>query len=325
MGYLNNGIGAARINDSSPSDHTTYSSNKIETKQNSTDNTLTTTSKTIVGAINEVNSKVNNKFIVVQTLPVSDIDEFAIYLVPKSTSQTNNVYDEYIYISTDTPAHWEKIGDTEIDLSGYYTSNQVDTLLADKQDATDNSLQTVDKTIIGAINEQQSVIGYSYDAYDATTAYAKDDLCIYNNVLYKAKQATTGNLPTNTTYWEQTSIADEIGRIDTASKFRVGDTITASVYKHCAGRLTNAGDKVLFFYPLEKPVDSANVTDALLTFSANGLCYTANGGFGLVSGSYAGTITDGGIYFIIDLTQAQSSIGARPATVEFQARTITFR
>ena len=77
-------------------------------------------------------------------------------------------------------------------------------------------LQTVDKTIIGAINEQQSVIGYSYDEYDATTAYAKDDLCIYNNVLYKAKQATTGNLPTNTTYWEQTSIADEIGRIDTA-------------------------------------------------------------------------------------------------------------
>ncbi len=53
------------------------------------------------------------------------------------------------------------------------------------------------------------------DEYDATTAYAKGDLCIYNNVLYKAKQATTGNLPTNTTYWEQTSIADEIGRIDT--------------------------------------------------------------------------------------------------------------
>lgn len=216
MGYLNSGIGAARINDSSPSDYTTYSGNKIETKQDSTDNTLTTTSKTIVGAINEVNSKVNNKFIVAQTLPVSDIDEFAIYLVPKSTAQTNNIYDEYIYISTDTPAHWEKIGDTEIDLSGYYTSSQVDNLLDDKQDATDNSLDTTDKTVIGAINENKSVIGYSYDEYDATTAYSTGDLCIYNNVLYKANQATTGNLPTNTTYWEPTSIADEIGRIDTA-------------------------------------------------------------------------------------------------------------
>lgn len=77
-------------------------------------------------------------------------------------------------------------------------------------------LSTVSKKVTGAINEHQSVIGYTYDEYDATTAYSKDDLCIYNNVLYKALQATTGNLPTNTTYWEQTSIADEIGRIDTA-------------------------------------------------------------------------------------------------------------
>lgn len=90
-------------------------------------------------------------------------------------------------------------------------------------------LQTVDKTIVGAINENKSVIGYSYDEYDPTTAYSKDDLCIYNNTLYKAKQATTGNLPTNTTYWEQTSIADEIGRIDTAlSDITTQYSVTAS-------------------------------------------------------------------------------------------------
>lgn len=77
-------------------------------------------------------------------------------------------------------------------------------------------LSTVSKKVTGGINENKSVIGYSYDEYDPTTAYSKDDLCIYNNTLYKAKQATTGNLPTNTTYWEPTSIADEIGRIDTA-------------------------------------------------------------------------------------------------------------
>lgn len=216
MGYLNSGIGAARINDSSPSDYTTYSGNKIETKQDSTDNTLTTTSKTIVGAINEVNSKVNNKFIVAQTLPVSDIDEFAIYLVPKSTAQTNNIYDEYIYISTDTPAHWEKIGDTEIDLSGYYTSSQVDNLLDDKQDATDNSLITTDKTIVGAINELHAINGYSYDAYDDTATYAVGDLCIYNNTLYKCTTAITTAEAWNASHWTATTIADEIGRIDTA-------------------------------------------------------------------------------------------------------------
>lgn len=100
--------------------------------------------------------------------------------------------------------------------SGYTTlkmsvSDLGEVLLEDIEYTQD--LLTVDKTIVGAINENKSVIGYSYDEYDATTAYSKDDLCIYNNTLYKALQATTGNLPTNTTYWEQTSIADEINEL----------------------------------------------------------------------------------------------------------------
>ena len=92
-----------------------------------------------------------------------------------------------------------------------------------KQNATDNTLTTADKTIVGAINEQQSVIGYSYDEYDATTAYSTGDLCIYNNTLYKAKQATTGNLPTNTTYWEPTSIATALKSITFNSNPATGD------------------------------------------------------------------------------------------------------
>ena len=105
------------------------------------------------------------------------------------------------------------IDDTTASTTTVYSSDKVEDLLDDKQDATDNSLTTTDKTIVGAINENKSVIGYSYDEYDATTAYSTGDLCIYNNTLYKAKQATTGNLPTNTTYWEQTSIADEISEL----------------------------------------------------------------------------------------------------------------
>lgn len=115
--------------------------------------------------------------------------------------------------------------------SGYTTlkmsvSDLGEVLLEDIEYTQD--LQTVDKTITGAINENKSVIGYSYDEYDATTAYAKDDLCIYNNVLYKAKQATTGNLPTNTTYWEPTSIADEISEVNGKLIKRVSETIQLS-------------------------------------------------------------------------------------------------
>lgn len=64
-----------------------------------------------------ISASSSTRFEVVETLPTSDIRTDTIYLVPKSTSQTNNVYDEYAYINN----AWEKIGDTEIELSGYQT------------------------------------------------------------------------------------------------------------------------------------------------------------------------------------------------------------
>lgn len=125
--------------------------------------------------------------------------------------------------------------------SGYTTlkmsvSDLGEVLLEDIEYTQD--LQTVDKTITGAINENKSVIGYSYDEYDPTTAYAKDDLCIYNNTLYKALQATTGNLPTNTTYWEQTSIADAINELNGEigiSEYNPNRTYNIGEYCHYNG------------------------------------------------------------------------------------------
>lgn len=52
------------------------------------------------------------------------------------------------------------------------------------------------------------------DVYDPTHTYATNDMCIYNNTLYKAKSSTTGNLPSDTTYWEPTTIADEINELN---------------------------------------------------------------------------------------------------------------
>jgi hypothetical protein len=42
---------------------------------------------------------------------------------------------------------------------------------------------------------------FSVDAYSNTTAYAYNDFVLYNGVLYVCILASTGNLPTNTTYW----------------------------------------------------------------------------------------------------------------------------
>ena len=88
----------------------------------------------------EVNNIAQARFAVVSELPVSDIQTNVIYLVPKSSAQTNNDYDEYIYAlkSTNPDTYgWEKIGDTEIDLSGYVTTSDLNTALADYTTTTD--------------------------------------------------------------------------------------------------------------------------------------------------------------------------------------------
>jgi hypothetical protein len=72
----------------------------------------------------------NSRFEVVATLPTTDIKTNVIYLVPKSPSQTSNVKDEYINLDG-TTSGWEKIGDTEIDLSDYVTTQALNTALED--------------------------------------------------------------------------------------------------------------------------------------------------------------------------------------------------
>jgi hypothetical protein len=71
----------------------------------------------------------NSRFEVVSTLPTTDIKTNVIYLVPKLPTQTSNAKDEYINLDG-TSSGWEKIGDTEVDLSGYVTTNALNTALS---------------------------------------------------------------------------------------------------------------------------------------------------------------------------------------------------
>ena len=80
---------------------------------------------------------------VVAVLPDHDISTTTIYLVPKDVPGTDDVYDEYVYISNS----WEKIGSTAADLSNYYTKTQADALLSGKVDkVTGKGLSTNDFT-----------------------------------------------------------------------------------------------------------------------------------------------------------------------------------
>ena len=102
-------------------------------------------------------------FEVVATLPTSDISTSTIYLVPKSPAQTDNIYDEYI--NTDgTTAGWEKIGDTEIDLSNYYTKTEADTLLNGKVSKTGDTMTgalTVNSTTTNVLKVARTNSGTS--------------------------------------------------------------------------------------------------------------------------------------------------------------------
>ena len=83
-----------------------------------------TYSKTEVNAL--IESVKNSRFEKVETLPVTG-ESNVIYLVPRSEEEPNNVYDEYIWLDE----AWEKIGSTDIDLSGYVTTQALNTILAD--------------------------------------------------------------------------------------------------------------------------------------------------------------------------------------------------
>ena len=245
----------SEINDSVASDHTTYSSDKIDTLLSGKANTSDLATVATTGSYTDLSNK--------PTIPtkVSELQNDSGYVAGSSlaTVATTGAYSDL----TGTPTIPTKVSELQND-SGYIT----DSALVDYQTKTDSSLQTTADTVVGAINELNGDI---------------------NNLYYK-----------------------------------VGDTISSTIYKEMAGRLTNAGDKVLCFYPTYKYISASVQSVSLVLPSGNaGYIYTSVGGYPLKAGTYAGNITDGGIYFLIDLVTAQGT-GGVGCTVEMSNRTITF-
>ena len=60
---------------------------------------------------------------IVNSLPSTGASNI-LYLVPKTSSESGNVYDEYLYIG----GAWELVGSTGIDLSGYVKSSEMHAL-----------------------------------------------------------------------------------------------------------------------------------------------------------------------------------------------------
>ena len=208
-----------------------------------------------------------------------------------------------------------------------WSSDKIDTLLGTKADSS--SLSTVattgsyndlsnKPTIPNKVSELQNDSGYVAGSSLATVATTGSYTDLTNKPAIPTK---VSELQNDSGYITDSALSNYQTKTD--STYNVGDVITASVYKHCAGRTTNAGDKVLFFYPTAKPIGGSCSGASLAIASGTGQCFTSAGAKTLKAGTYAGTITDGGLYFLIDLDTAFSE-GGRVATAELQSRTITF-
>lgn len=95
----------------------------VQIDDNNTSTGTTWSSSKIVAELADAGFDVQ----VVQVLPATG-EAHTLYFVPSSDPQTSNVYDEYLYANN----AWEQVGSTAVDMSDYYTADEVDALLEDK-------------------------------------------------------------------------------------------------------------------------------------------------------------------------------------------------
>lgn len=142
------------------------------------------------------------KMQVVDTLPdVGETD--TIYLLKKEKPGVQNLYDEYVY----TNSSWEHIGDTSVDLSDYYTKEESDTKLNEKQDKLspgDNITISEDNVISSNIglpvleNQEINIHTFPVGSYiitgtDTVIKYGMNGAFSYKPI---TKNSSTGNTDT---------------------------------------------------------------------------------------------------------------------------------
>lgn len=105
--------------------------------------------KTEVDAL--ISAASSGGFLVVSSLPLTDISTKKIYLLPKSDTEANDLYDEFIFIDGN-PGHWEKIGTTRIDLSSYYTKSEVDLAIDNAFDISVSEIESAASNVFNPSN-----------------------------------------------------------------------------------------------------------------------------------------------------------------------------
>jgi hypothetical protein len=107
---------------------------------------------------------------IVDSLPVEGTSHI-LYFVPFQDGDEDTLYEEYVWITTvdaetsEPTGYFEKVGMTTADLGNYYTSSEVDGLLADKVD-----IDLYATEYVAGITKIYDTTGYNFDG--TMTQYA---------------------------------------------------------------------------------------------------------------------------------------------------------
>lgn len=179
-----------------------------------------------------IDNLANIQFLVVDVLPSSDIKSNIIYLVKKKGSGTD-VHDEYIYIEN----NWEKIGDTSIDLTNYYTKDQVDSQIQNVREDIP-SIPDVDIVLSGSGNvitelAVDSINKHKLVASKSISVYTKDEIAelgggdvvavgdLANNMLVigaGTKSVSASNIPISDISTLNTNVSQLSNSVDELTK-----------------------------------------------------------------------------------------------------------
>lgn len=130
------------------------------------------------------------KVLVVEELPTTGQDDI-LYLVPKQDTETNDIFDEYLYVNS----NWEHIGTTDIDLSNYYTKGETIAKLTTMPTASATNLGMI-VLYIGTTSGNYTTNRFYRCVSDgeSTPTYSWENINVQDSTLPIASSSTLGGI-----------------------------------------------------------------------------------------------------------------------------------
>lgn len=184
-------------------------------------------------------SAAGGKFIVVASLPsAASADPKAVYLVPRQSGETGNVYDEYVRVEPLSGTFaWEKIGSTDIDLSAYRTATAQDAI----DSVQDERLNALEPAVASALrgvdymDQNKANAASLAPVFSEDSTYEEGDYCTYYGRLFRCTTAVTTAGAWNAASWTAVAVMEETATttfVQTALDGKVsktGDTMTGEL------------------------------------------------------------------------------------------------